>query len=162
MRTVALFSPEVSFQSSSMRSFLLPPRWNLSSGVALAAHIFIRHLFFSALEDKASSVSGVKRGFNAISLAYSPAPFPLHVRIIFRTALCPSFFLFKWLAFEAEQTLVETIRKDCTEILLLQQTFVFPPHRPKKREQCLSSCSQTTARMFTPLLYHDPQFWDGA
>lgn len=88
--TVALHSLEASFQSTTMRSFLLPPRWNLSSGVALAAHIFIRH-FCSALEDKVSSVSSVKRGFNAISLTYSPAPFPLHD--IHSNAVPSSFFL---------------------------------------------------------------------
>lgn len=91
--TVAPHSLVASFQSTTMRSFLLPPRWNLSSGIALAAHIFIRHFFFSALEDKVSSVSGVKRGFNAISLTYSPAPFPLHVHIIHSNASPSSFFL---------------------------------------------------------------------
>lgn len=70
----------VSFQNTTMKSFLFPPRWNLRYRRVLAAHIFIRLFFF--FEDKASSVSNMKRHFNAISLTYSPVLFPSHVHII--------------------------------------------------------------------------------
>lgn len=158
VRTVALYSLEASFQSIAMRSFLLPPRWNLSSVVALAAHIFIRH-FFSALEDKASSVLGVKGAFTLslrlILLCPSLCMFTLSAGLL---SVSPSFFLsgmpfklsrpwWKWSERIAQ--------KYCFYNRLLFSLLT-------EKEQRLSSCSCTTARMFTPFLYRDPQFWDGA